>query len=286
MSMIPPSSPSVNPEGPPTRPTTPEPDPNAHHREDKSVCTPKPSLGLTRTSAMIFVTDGEGKISQYPLAEGVMYRDLPPVLKVLRNLVFDLDEIIPRLYLSGVVPALSAPTLEKYRITHVISVMNDPPNVIPTVSTAPTKDRVTPSPSNSPITESSRSTSSSLTFLKIPVTDTPSSDLRSHFPKALNFIASTLATDPDARILCHCYGGISRSATIVMAYLMSTRRLGVDEALEFVRSKRPQVRPNSGFMAQLKRWEKDAEERRIRKRKTFSPVAGECPSPTRSRKAC
>ena len=117
------------------------------------------------------------------------------------------------------------------------------------------------------------------------MTDTPSSDLRSHFPRAVHFIASALANDPDARILCHCYGGVSRSATIVVAYLMSTHRMSVDEALKLVRSKRQQVNPNSGFMAQLRRWEKDIGERQIRKKRTRSTSGSEITTGSRQRKS-
>jgi dual specificity phosphatase 12 len=46
--------------------------------------------------------------------------------------------------------------------------------------------------------------------------------------------------------------GKSRSATCVVAYLMSTFDLGVDEALKRLRESRPFVEPNPGFMDQLR----------------------------------
>jgi len=241
---------------------------------------------LTRTSAMIFVKDDHDKISQYTVAEGAAFRDLPPILKLFNNIVFDLDEIVPRLYLSGVVPAVSPPTLEKHRITHVVTVMQDPPDVLPTVPTSPPKRKITSSSNSLP--ESCSSTSpnchSGSTRMRIPVADAPSSDLHSHFPRAVSFITSALANDPDARILCHCYGGVSRSATIVVAYLMSTQKMSVDEALKFVRGKRQQVNPNLGFMAQLRRWEKDIEQRHIRKKRTLSASGSKGPTQSRRRK--
>lgn len=48
--------------------------------------------------------------------------------------------------------------------------------------------------------------------------------------------------------------GISRSSTIVMAYLIATTKMTPHEALATVRSKRAIVRPNRGFMSQLQEY--------------------------------
>ena len=45
--------------------------------------------------------------------------------------------------------------------------------------------------------------------------------------------------------------GISRSTTVVLAYLIATTKMTPREALAAVRSKRTIVRPNRGFMSQL-----------------------------------
>ena len=45
--------------------------------------------------------------------------------------------------------------------------------------------------------------------------------------------------------------GISRSTTVVLAYLIATTKMTPREALAVVRSKRTIVRPNRGFMSQL-----------------------------------
>ena len=48
--------------------------------------------------------------------------------------------------------------------------------------------------------------------------------------------------------------GISRSTTVVMAYLIATTKMTPHEALATVRSKRTIVRPNRGFMSQLQEY--------------------------------
>lgn len=53
------------------------------------------------------------------------------------------------------------------------------------------------------------------------------------------------------QVLVNCYAGVSRSATIVIGYLMYKNKMNVQEALSFVRQKRPIINPNYGFVCQL-----------------------------------
>ncbi len=48
--------------------------------------------------------------------------------------------------------------------------------------------------------------------------------------------------------------GISRSSTVVIAYLIATTKMTPPEALATVRPKRTIVRPNRGFMSQLQEY--------------------------------
>ena len=45
--------------------------------------------------------------------------------------------------------------------------------------------------------------------------------------------------------------GISRSASIVMAYLITNRDMTADEALKTIQKSRLHAHPNRGFMSQL-----------------------------------
>ncbi|KAI9807360.1 MAG: hypothetical protein M1833_000103 [Piccolia ochrophora] len=68
--------------------------------------------------------------------------------------------------------------------------------------------------------------------------------------------SSDANTSPPAtsNVLVHCEQGISRSATIMVAYLMRKQRRSRDEVLAEVRSKRSQVKPSANFMRQLEVW--------------------------------
>ncbi len=56
-------------------------------------------------------------------------------------------------------------------------------------------------------------------------------------------------------MLVHCQQGQSRSAAVVVSYLMRTRGLDYDDAFELVCSRRPQVLPHMfQFEEQLRQW--------------------------------
>jgi hypothetical protein len=58
------------------------------------------------------------------------------------------------------------------------------------------------------------------------------------------------------RVYVHCYAGVSRSALVVVAYLMARDGLSRDAALAVVRLRRPRVQPNPAFMELLLEWER------------------------------
>jgi len=57
-------------------------------------------------------------------------------------------------------------------------------------------------------------------------------------------------------VLVHCFAGISRSSTIVVAYLMIKNKWSCHKALKYVQSKRSVCKPNPGFLQQLVEFEK------------------------------
>lgn len=85
-------------------------------------------------------------------------------------------------------------------------------------------------------------------YLDIPISDVPNTNISSFFELTNEFINTCIAHNKS--ILVHCYAGISRSATIVLAYLIS-KGMKLENAYQMVKMKRNIINPNSGFMRQL-----------------------------------
>ncbi len=79
---------------------------------------------------------------------------------------------------------------------------------------------------------------------------------RRHKPSNITPDLLTTTTPPSEgyNILVHCEMGVSRSATVLIAYVMRAYRWSFLTALTFVEEKR-KVRPNSNFKDQLHVWE-------------------------------
>ena len=90
--------------------------------------------------------------------------------------------------------------------------------------------------------------------------DVPSTNLAAHFNAAFRFINA--AINDSGIVFVHCFAGASRSATIVIAYLMKERGMSLREAYRFVKSKRCFINPNEGFVKQLQRFEKSLKGRK------------------------
>ena len=74
------------------------------------------------------------------------------------------------------------------------------------------------------------------------------------FFKVIKFMDD--AINNGGKVYVHCYQGVSRSSTIVVAYLIWKEKMGCRNLLEDVKLKRPVSSPNAGFTVQLFRWEK------------------------------
>lgn len=78
------------------------------------------------------------------------------------------------------------------------------------------------------------------------VMDTPTSNLRSRFPAAVEF--ARMRSGP---LLIHCQAGISRSTTVAMAVLVGARYLDLARAAALVCTARKGAYPNPGFLRQV-----------------------------------
>ena len=141
------------------------------------------------------------------------------------NDFYDMDEIIENLFLGNLSSAEKVDKLKELGITKVLSIIN---------GYSPEYNE-----------------SDHINHKTFSVEDFERQNIIKYFGECLNFIKG------DEKILVHCAAGASRSATIVIAYLMWTKKMSFDDALKFVQSKRFIVYPNPGFREQLQLFEKE-----------------------------
>ncbi|KAL4630550.1 dual specificity protein phosphatase 10 [Arapaima gigas] len=92
-------------------------------------------------------------------------------------------------------------------------------------------------------------------YKRLPATDSNKQNLRQYFEEAFEFIEE--AHQAGQGLLIHCQAGVSRSATIVIAYLMKHTWMTMTDAYKFVKTRRPIISPNLNFMGQLLEFEED-----------------------------
>lgn len=113
-------------------------------------------------------------------------------------------------------------------------------------------------------------------YKRIDISDHGDQDMVSILEDAVSFIEKS--KNQGTNILVHCVQGISRSATVVAAYLMKCKGWTRDYALDYVKRCRPVVNPNQGFRDQLKQYEEmlgsrlDVEDEEIEMVKKENPM--------------
>uniref|UniRef100_A0A3Q2Q4E2 Serine/threonine/tyrosine interacting protein n=1 Tax=Fundulus heteroclitus TaxID=8078 RepID=A0A3Q2Q4E2_FUNHE len=140
----------------------------------------------------------------------------------------EMQEILPGLFLGPYSAAMKSklPALERHGITHIVCVRQDieanfiKPNF-----------------------------SHRFRYLVLDIADNPVENIIRFFPTTKEFIDSCLATE--GKVLVHGNAGISRSAALVIAYLMETFGMKYRDAFSYVQERRFCINPNVGFVHQL-----------------------------------
>ncbi|XP_029922446.1 dual specificity protein phosphatase 14 [Myripristis murdjan] len=86
----------------------------------------------------------------------------------------------------------------------------------------------------------------------VPVPDSPHAPLARYFEP----VAERIDGNRTGNTLVHCTAGRSRSAALVIAYLMRCEGVSLRQAHEALLEKRPHIRPNAGFWRQLMEYER------------------------------
>ncbi|KFP80235.1 Dual specificity protein phosphatase 22-A, partial [Acanthisitta chloris] len=93
-----------------------------------------------------------------------------------------------------------------------------------------------------------------MTYLCISASDSSSQNLLQHFKESIKFIHECRLRGGGC--LVHCLAGVSRSSTLLVAYLMTVTELGWQDCLAATRAVRSFANPNCGFQQQLQDYER------------------------------
>lgn len=139
------------------------------------------------------------------------------------------DEVYPGILLGNRAGALNKTALKKEGVTHVLNCACG-------------------SKFNMINTDEGFYEGLSIKFLGIPAQDFPTYKLSQHFTVAADYIDNVLKNK--GKVFVHCQMGVSRSATLVVAFLMLKQRMNVIDAVSTIKAKRD-IFPNDGFLKQL-----------------------------------
>ncbi|KAG8898897.1 hypothetical protein FRB99_007078 [Tulasnella sp. 403] len=131
-----------------------------------------------------------------------------------------MDEIIPNLYLGSLSSVYRPNALESRGIKNVLSALKGDLGLDPR-----------------------------LIRYQIALDDFESSNLLIHLPPCIVFIDKVL--EQGEKVLVHCQAGISRSPSIVAAYLIYKENIDLKTALEKIKAARSRIWPNDSFAKQL-----------------------------------
>ncbi|XP_044154808.1 dual specificity phosphatase 29-like [Bufo gargarizans] len=164
-------------------------------------------------------------------------RDPPPVqelealLENYKGVTHHVDEVIPNLYLGDIVIASDKKKLKKMGFTHILNAAH--------ASWECTGDGINYGPD--------------IQYYGITAEDCPEFNMSVYFKRGAQFIHQALNTS-SGKVLVHCILGKSRSATLVLAYLMIYQGYSLVDAIRHVSEHRC-IAPNRGFLKQLQQLE-------------------------------
>jgi len=136
----------------------------------------------------------------------------------------EINEIInDKLYLGNYDQAKDLNTLKKFKISHILMCGTFLEKMFP----------------------------DSFVYEHFEIEDTIEENISKFFKRGIEFIENSDV------VFVHCHAGVSRSASIVIAYIMHKFKIGYEDAYKIVKNKRREIFPNESFRNQLREFEKD-----------------------------
>lgn len=177
-------------------------------------------------SVFIVVEGAEQFVKRYPFAScgaGANFTNKHTHIPMFPG--FPSEIIDDSIFIGTQVDSANKQQLQKLGVTHVLNASSESPN----------------------------SYEDDFEYLKLALDDSAEVDITETFSRAFEFIDRCM--EEKGRLFIHCQLGVSRSATILIAYIMRSYNTTLHNAIAMVRSRRQQILPNKGFLKQLGRFE-------------------------------
>ncbi|XP_040930011.1 uncharacterized protein LOC114841872 [Betta splendens] len=169
--------------------------------------------------------------------------DLQDFLLTDRRPTGHVNQVWPNLYIGNEAAARDKATLHSLGVTHIVNAAHGPTNLY--VNTGPRFYR-----------------DMTVDYYGVEADDAIDFILSPFFYPTARYIKAALAMG--GRVFVHCLMGVSRSAALVLAFLMIAEGLRLQEAVAAVRQHRD-ICPNPGFLQQLRSLDMSLERERRRR---------------------
>lgn len=132
-----------------------------------------------------------------------------------------MNEILPNLFISSFKDIINNNYIEEYNIKYIIN-----------------------------LSEMNINFNEEIEQYRINIKDYEESDISKYFTKTSRIICNRLIKKEN--ILVFCFAGKSRSASIIISFLIKKRHMSFEEAYKLMKEKNPKTSINEGFIKQLK----------------------------------
>ncbi len=148
------------------------------------------------------------------------------IIDHIYKLNHSLTHVIDNIYIGNACNACSYYELQENKVSSIINVTSEIPNYF----------------------------EEDFDYKKINIRDTAEDNLNIYFDSILDFIDDKQNKNKEQNILIHCYMGSSRSAAIVVLYLIVKHNYDLNKAIKFLKEKRNIVNINLNFINNLKEY--------------------------------
>lgn len=156
-----------------------------------------------------------------------------PIMNKVFNNELDINEVCTGVYISDFASACNVEELKKNGITHIVTAIKGVGKMYP----------------------------DDFEYYEVDIVDRNYSNISDYFDACSDFIDK--AVNDEKKVLIHCKCGVSRSTTLIAAYLIKKKNYSTDGALEMIKKCRKCANPNEGFIQQLRDYESDIKKKDV-----------------------